>query len=211
MTLIALDGVSVAFGDRVVLSELSMDVPAAGSTALMGPSGSGKSTLLGVLAGRQKLASGLRRELVPSLRLAWVFQTAPVLSERRALDNVAMGALATGVDPVLAYEEAAAALQALGLEASGSQRAKRLSGGERQRVAIARAMVADCDLILADEPSASLDEINRDLVGRALAVASRTKAVVVATHDADLAATCNRILRLHHGRVDETDDRETVP
>jgi ABC-type lipoprotein export system ATPase subunit len=214
VTLIRLEGISVAFGDRVVLSELSLEVPVIGSTAVMGPSGSGKSTLLGVLAGRQKLAAGQRRELVTPLRVAWVFQTAPVLAERRALDNVAIGALATGVAPTVAYEDAAAALRTLGLEASAHQRAKRLSGGERQRVAIARAMVADCDLVLADEPSASLDETNRDLVGHALVVASRTKAVVVATHDPDLATMFDRILRLHHGQTDEThdetDDRATT-
>lgn len=213
MTLLRLEGVSVAFGDRVVLAELSLDVPATGSTALMGPSGSGKSTLLGVLAGRQKLVTGRRTELVAPLRVAWIFQSAPVFPERSALDNVAIGALSTGVAPGVAVEEAARALHALGLDGSARQRAKRLSGGERQRVAIARAMVAACDLVLADEPSAALDETNRDLIGRALVVASRAKAVVVATHDPDLAGMCDRVLRLRHGQVvgaDDADDRAPV-
>nr|WP_276508639.1 ATP-binding cassette domain-containing protein [Modestobacter muralis] len=169
-------------------------------TALMGPSGSGKSTLLAILSGLMPPGEGTRRVTgAPpgEQAVSWIFQNSPGLTRRTVLDNVSLGPLSAGATRQQAEDAARSALQLLGLGDLAGTRLFRLSGGERQRAAVARCIASRADLILADEPTASLDARNRALVCQALDAAARNgSVVVVATHDQAVAQACHRVLDL---------------
>ncbi|PPI44557.1 ABC transporter ATP-binding protein [Rathayibacter tritici] len=197
--LIEASTVRVVFGGRPVLQDVALSVSAGEAVALCGPSGAGKSTLLAVLAGQLRPDSG-RIRTVPPERIAWIVQSTPLLARRTALDNAALGALARGARRREAEAEADRALLAVGVAGLRDRPVHELSGGERQRIAVARAVVARSEVILADEPTASLDPQSRALVIRALLGATATgAAVIVATHDPVVAAACDRAVLLDGG------------
>ncbi|KZX20779.1 ABC transporter ATP-binding protein [Rathayibacter tanaceti] len=197
--LIDASDVTVDFGGRPILRAVSLSLEAGETLALRGPSGAGKSTLLGVLAGQVRPSEGTVRSAPPE-RTAWILQSTPVLTRRSVLDNVALGALALGSRRRAAEAAALDALRQVGIAHLGLRPVHELSGGERQRTAVARAVVAGSALILADEPTASLDPGSRALVVDALLRAAASGAgVVVATHDSVVAAACGRIARLDGG------------
>lgn len=199
------------FGDRVVLDRLDLTIDDDELVVLLGPSGCGKSTLLRLLAGLDRPDGG--RIEVPAQR-AVVFQADRLLPWQRVLRNVTLGLY--GAD---AEERARKALSEVNL--AGRERAwpKELSGGEAQRVALARALVSEPDLVLLDEPFASLDAITRlrmhDLV-RELRRKHRVSMLLV-THDVDEAiALADRIVVMSNGRIGDAHrvrlsaaDRET--
>ncbi len=202
---ITLTSVQVAFGERTVLDGLSAQFDSSLSYALMGPSGAGKSTLLGVIAGLVDIGSGSRHvEPTLSESPAWVVQSSPLLPRRTALDNVALGALAVGLSRASAREAATNIMRELDITHLGAQRVSALSGGERQRVAVARSIVTDAPLILADEPTASLDRASATLVTDALLSACKLgRLVILATHDAEVANRCSQICVLENGALRE--------
>ena len=198
-----------------VLVGVSMTIAAGESVALMGPSGSGKTTLLGILGllfvpseGSLLLdgspVPGRRRAALRAGAFAWVFQGTNVLPRRTALDNAALGLLARGASQREAEAAAHKALAAVGVGHLAAKPANTLSGGELQRVCVARAIAARPRFILADEPTGQLDHANTEGVIDAL-VANRSigTAVVIATHDPEVAAHCDRIVRLRDGRIVE--------
>ncbi|RMI12740.1 ABC transporter ATP-binding protein [Cellulomonas triticagri] len=199
-----LRGVHVTLGGRHVLDGVDLDLAPVGSVAVVGPSGSGKTTLLAVVAGLLAPDAGtvLRGgRPVDARDVAWVMQTTPLLGARSAVDNVALGALARGCTRAAADAVARDALDGLGLGDRAGTRVRRLSGGERQRVAVARALVQEAPVVVADEPTASLDAHARDRVVQALlAVASAGRLVLVATHDRVVADGCDRVVDLVAGR-----------
>ncbi len=208
---LAIDSLSMSAGGRVLFSDLSFSVSAGQIVAVMGPSGVGKSTLLAGIAGQVAPTAGeIRRapsadpkQGSPSIH--WMFQSSPLLVRRTALDNVALAYELRGSSRADALERAAEVLETLGLKDSTTQRAYRLSGGERQRVAVARAIAAKPELLLADEPTASLDQDNRKGVTRALVAAAREGAIVlVATHDAWVAEQCDHVVDLREAAHDHT-------
>lgn len=200
---VRLDSVGVTFGDRPLLRRLDLEVGRGELLALMGPSGSGKTTLLSVLAGLRTPDEGARvvvGDAPPSV--AWVFQTSPVLMRRTALENVALGPRLAGAGRATSVAQAGEALARLAIHHLGAQPLYRLSGGERQRVVIARALASRASLVIADEPTASLDGQAKHVVVEALAELSVTGAsVVVATHDRSVASRCARIEVLAEGRL----------
>jgi sulfonate transport system ATP-binding protein len=184
------------FGDRVVLDHLDLTIADEELVILLGPSGCGKSTLLRLLAGLDRPDGG--RVEVPARR-AIVFQADRLLPWQRVLRNVTLGL--HGPD---AEQRARDVLAEVGL--SGRERAwpKELSGGEAQRVSLARALVSEPELVLLDEPFASLDAITRlrmhDLV-RALRTRHQA-AMLLVTHDVDEAiALADRIVVMSSGRI----------
>lgn len=192
--------VSVRFGDVMALNRVSLSARSRQMVAIMGPSGAGKSTLLGVISGEIMPTQG-SVTVTPSpgipAAVAWIFQSSPMLDRRSALENTALGAIARGDDPGVAYAAAASVLTGLRLGDRLHTLMYNLSGGERQRVAVARAMVSRASLILADEPTASLDSSARQLVVDSLMIAAAAGAVVlVATHDAFVADQCDRTVEL---------------
>ncbi|MDR1188896.1 MAG: ATP-binding cassette domain-containing protein [Bifidobacteriaceae bacterium] len=196
---------SVAFGQRVVLSDLSGSFASPGMVAFMGPSGSGKTTLLGVVAGAVRAASGIVAvDGKPGAagRWEWIVQSSPLLNRRSAYDNVVLGPRARGESARAAAGAAGSALEALGIGGLANQRVYKLSGGERQRVAVARALAAGSELILADEPTASLDPRSRELVCDGLERAAVQGALVlVATHDPYVAGRAGLVYGLEDGRL----------
>lgn len=192
--------VSKAYGRTDVLEHLSLRILANRVTALTGPSGSGKSTLLSLIGGATAPDSGeilLDRTLRPDPALvAWVPQGANALTHRTALDNAAIGALAAGHSLDDAHRRARDALELVGLSPLAGRVAKELSGGELQRVGFARALCADRALILADEPTANLDQRNTLRVAELLTRLGRRATVIVATHDPILVDAASEVIDL---------------
>ncbi|GEC75527.1 ATP-binding cassette domain-containing protein [Microbacterium maritypicum] len=204
--------VGVAFGGEQVLHGVSTVFGAGETTALMGPSGSGKSTLLAAIAGAVPLSSGTveltsnGNPPVSSERIdpEWIMQSAPLLQRRQVVDNVMLSCRVRGVGPEEALARSMRALFQVGVAHLARRRTFQLSGGEKQRVAVARAIAARAPLLLADEPTASLDARSRDATVDALRQAARSGAIViVATHDDQVAEACQRVLRLTDGWVVE--------
>jgi ABC-type lipoprotein export system ATPase subunit len=195
---------SVAFGTRRVLENLELTIQSPMSVAVMGPSGSGKSTLLAVIAGMTQLDSGTAEfdASDEDRRSEWIVQNSPLLARRTALANVELGPLSAGKTADEAEALGRHWMSRLGIEELADERVFHLSGGERQRVAVARAISTGATVILADEPTASLDATAREKVCDALLEASAQGAlVIVATHDAYVAGRCDRTFNLVDGRL----------
>jgi lipoprotein-releasing system ATP-binding protein len=207
-------------GDRwlEVLRGVELTLAPGEIVALIGPSGSGKSTLLQVAGllehpdggevwiGERpcgRLADG-ERTRIRRESLGFVYQFHHLLPEFSALENVMLPQMLRGLDRRRGRERARDLLRTLGLAERESHRPARLSGGEQQRVAIARAMANRPSVVLADEPTGNLDEATATMVFEALvaAAAETDAAVLIATHNAELAARAHRIVRLHNGLVE---------
>lgn len=208
------------FGTRelrvVALDGVSLSVDAGQFVAVMGPSGSGKSTLLRLAGGLDRPTSG--RVLLSGRDLAgldgaelarlwrraigFVFQEANLLASLTAAENVALPLELDGLRPKAAMLAALELLESVGLGAVARRFPSRLSGGEQQRVAIARAVAGGRSLLLADEPTGSLDSLTGDAVIRLLRERCAAGcAVVLATHDVRHAAWADRIVFLADGRL----------
>jgi putative ABC transport system ATP-binding protein len=200
------------------LDDVSLSVDAGALVAVMGPSGSGKSTLLTIAGTLEEPTSGdvliggtavakmsrAQRARLRRRAIGYVFQDFNLLPGLTAAENVALPLELDGTAARKARAAGARVLDGLGLADRADQYPDQLSGGERQRVAIARAMVGERQLMLADEPSGALDSANAEEVMRLLHAASeRGLAVVVVTHDPQLASWADRVVFLRDGRMVE--------
>jgi len=197
---------------RDVLDGASFAIERGRSAAILGPSGSGKSTLLSVLGGLLRPDAGTAHvdlgsqdpdDAAVALRdvTAWVLQTTNVLPDRSALDNVAVAALTQHGDRRHARAEAERQLESVGLADRAHDTARLLSGGELQRVVIARALASGRPFVLADEPTGQLDRSTSAMVLEALLRSSGDAGLVIVTHDPEVAARCDVMVRIDDGRV----------
>jgi ABC-type lipoprotein export system ATPase subunit len=197
----------------VALHDTSCEISDGQRIALEGPSGSGKSTLLHLFAGLDAPTSGTIEWpafVGVALRpgpVAIVFQAVSLLPALNALENVSLPRLLAGADEATAREGAHAALRTLGLEGIAEKMPDELSGGQAQRVAIARALASCPRLLLADEPTGQLDHEAAAVVTDALidAAAQSGAALVVATHDPDVAVRFACRWRMTDGRLLRTE------
>lgn len=180
-------------------------------TALTGPSGAGKSTLLYLLGLMHRQTGGeievdgsatahlgdLARARLRAHRFGFVFQDAALDPTRTVLDNVVETALYRGEPRPVAVAGAQRLLEDFGVDLRANHRPGQVSGGQAQRIALCRALLADPELILADEPTGNLDPTTRDIVIEAFRARAHTGAcVVIATHDTAVVASCDRQVAL---------------
>jgi putative ABC transport system ATP-binding protein len=209
--------VTRSFGPTEALRGVDVDVAAGEVLAVMGPSGSGKSTLLHCLAGILRPDQGevwfdgtrvdsMGEQARTELRrrhFGFVFQFGQLVPELSAVENVALPLLLGGTARRAAVDSARGWLERLRLGALERRRPGELSGGEAQRVALARAMVANPEVVFADEPTGSLDSLSGELVMDLLVDTARDQntTVVLVTHEARVAAYADREIVVRDGRL----------
>ena len=211
MSLLEADNLVLERAGRTILSDVSFRVEPGETVAVVGPSGSGKTSLLTALAGIQRPDSGQvrlhgRPRTTPGREVALVLQGYGLLSLLTAAENIQVTLRAAGERPADAVREAEAALETVGLGPFAGHLVEELSGGQQQRVAVARALALAPEVLLADEPTAEQDPGHRELVvERLLHREHPGGAVVIATHDPEIAARCDRVVEVHAGRVVQPD------
>jgi ABC-type lipoprotein export system ATPase subunit len=203
-------------GEMAIVAGASLEIGAAESVALLGPSGCGKTSLLHMLGlldrpaeGRVLLdgrdpwaASANTRADLRLRRFGFVFQQHNLLGHLTALENVALPAWRVSGSRSSAEDAARRLLDRFGLLARAATKAAVLSTGEAQRVAIARALINRPGVVLADEPTGSLDSASAEPVLAAMSeICDGGAALLVVTHDTSVAARANRTLRMRDGRL----------
>jgi lipoprotein-releasing system ATP-binding protein len=212
-------------GALTVLDDVSLDVAQGESLAIVGPSGSGKSTLLQIIGTLDRPSSGsvaldgrdlgtLDDQQLAAVRngqIGFVFQSHYLLPQCTVIENVLVPTLACGeaVTRDGASERAGRLLKRVGLGERTSHRPGELSGGERQRVAVVRALINQPQLLLADEPTGSLDQTSARELGQLLLDLNREEGVtlIVVTHARELAQRMAHVLELKEGRLTPVTNR----
>lgn len=203
MTLAKASAVVVEYAGRRVLDRVDVDIDAGDQCALTGRSGSGKTTLLLVLAGLLAPTSGIVTRAAAATDVVYVPQAPSLVDELSALDNVALPLRIRGVEPGTALGRAQDLLELLGIGDAAKALPVELSGGMQQRAALARGLSTQPRLLLADEPTGTLDQAAGQHVLDVLRDVARRDgtALVVATHDPAIARQLSRQVRLADGRV----------
>jgi len=221
--MVNVERLSYNFGSYWALKDVSFTLEKGEFLFLTGHSGAGKTTLLRLLYGALPVDRGrasvagfqlnnLKKRDIPRLRrkVGVVFQDFKILPERTVFDNVAMALEVRGMPRTHLERRVRAIIRALGLETRSYSLCERLSGGEQQRVAIARSMVANPELILADEPTGNLDvDLTMHLMEIFKQFHTYGTSVIMATHSTEvLECVPNaRILHLQDGRIEENGPR----
>lgn len=221
--MIDIQGITKSFGPLQVLKGIDLHIDKGEILSIVGPSGAGKTTLLQIIgtldrpdAGTvtidgidvSRLSAGKLSDF-RNRHIGFVFQFHQLLPEFTALENIMIPAFIAGMGRREARERAMELLRFMGLEERASHKPNELSGGEKQRIAVARALVNQPDVILADEPSGSLDSRNKQELHQ-LFFDLREKlgqTFVIVTHDEGLAALTDRTIHLKDGMIINTENK----
>lgn len=215
--MIKIEGITKSFGQLQVLKGIDLNIDKGEVVSIVGPSGAGKTTLLQIIgtldradAGRVIIngtdVSRMKEKELSAFRnreIGFVFQFHQLLPEFTALENVTIPAMIKGVSAHDARRQALDMLKFLGLSDRASHKPSELSGGEKQRVAVARALMNNPSVVLADEPSGSLDTKNKEEL-HSLFFELRDKlgqTFVIVTHDEGLASQTDRTIHMLDGRI----------
>lgn len=215
--MIEINDIRKSFGDLQVLKGISLDIKPKEVVSIVGPSGSGKTTLLQIIGTLDKPDSGsivingkqvdgMKDKALAQFRnqeIGFIFQFHQLLPEFTALENVMIPALIGGANKTDAKDKAKKLISMLGLDARLEHKPSELSGGEKQRIAVARALVNNPSVILADEPSGSLDSKNKeDLHKMFFGLRDELgQTFVIVTHDESLAQLTDRTIHLIDGQL----------
>lgn len=215
--MISVDKINKSYGNLHVLKDVSLSVDKGEIVAVVGPSGAGKTTLLQIIGTLDRPDSGFVKyegEEVSSLsdkklskfrneNIGFIFQFHRLLPEFTALENVMMPALIGGTSKKEAKARAEELLEVLGVGSRAEHKPAELSGGEKQRVAVARALVNSPSVVLADEPTGSLDSKNRDEMQQIFCSLRRryNQTFVIVTHDASLASIADKVITMKDGKI----------
>ena len=215
--MIKLEGITKSFGSLQVLKGIDLEINKGEIISIVGPSGAGKTTLLQIMGTLDEpdasvvqidgtMVSRMKEKELSAFRnknIGFVFQFHQLLPEFTALENVMIPALIAGVSSKEAHERAMKILDFMGLVDRASHKPNELSGGEKQRVAVARALINDPAVILADEPSGSLDTHNKeDLHQLFFDLRDRLgQTFVIVTHDEGLAKITDRTVHIVDGMI----------
>ncbi|MBD5351076.1 MAG: ABC transporter ATP-binding protein [Bacteroides sp.] len=217
--MIELRAIRKTFDSLQVLKGIDLSIGRGEIVSIVGPSGAGKTTLLQIMGSLDRPDSGqvnydgtdlfsLSERRLAQFRnrnIGFVFQFHQLLPEFTLEENVAIPAMIGGESRSAAIDKARRLISYLGLSERASHKPAQLSGGERQRAAVARALVRDPKVILADEPSGSLDSHNREELHRLFFDLRRDlgQTFVIVTHDDNLAAQADRTVEMRDGQITE--------
>lgn len=229
MAIIQLEGISKIYGknsyNTVALNDITLIIDKGEYVAIMGPSGSGKSTLLNIIGCMDSPTEGkyylkdkevnlLKNGELSSIRnttISFIFQHFALMKEYSIYDNVELPLSFRHISKKSKKEIVMNYLRTLNIEDQVNKKPNQLSGGQQQRVAIARALCSEAEIILADEPTGSLDQkTGRDIMNILTKMNRDGKTIIIITHDPLVAANCKRIITINDGKIIKDELNTTI-